>query len=362
MKPFERVKYLFGKYLDNTLSPEEGEELFNRIEQLDDTHLLEDIFHKGWSESGKVNREKLLTWKKLMLEQEKRQRKQVSRGRMLPIWKWTVAASILIIVGLVWWMYPVTPEFEVYHTGYGETQEIVLSDGTKVFLNANSKLVWYKDLFEDSNGKEFRLSDLSGEAYFQVSHIDQNGKILPEADENESQLIPFKVQTADLTINVLGTSFNVSNRRGQTDVYLDEGKVELELFSEPTEDLSSNTDNRIKKSISSTIEMNPGDVVTFSARTRDLKKIEAVNPENFTEWKDGTLIFENVEFGAMLKRLEDIYGKTFTIRDSVLLQLPVNFGLPYENWETVTQLMELSLNVKLIEERNNKVVVEKRKG
>src|SRR5690606_5209527 len=108
--------------------------------------------------------------------------------------------------------------------------------------------------------------------------------------------------------------------------------------------------------------MKPGDMVSFSASTGDLHRMEAENPDRFTEWKDGTLVFENVDFGAVLDRLEDIYGKEFYVLDTLLLQTPISAGLPYKDWEVVTQLLEVTFNVNLKEDQNNIVRLEKRKG
>lgn len=364
VKQIERTNYLLGKYLENTLSPEEGEELFARLKKVRDPEILDAHFRSGWVQSGDTDLGHLLSWEHLKRELEARhvEKRADIRSRSLNLWKWGIAASFLAVVSFVWWLSPGEPDIITYHTTFGETQEILLDDGTKVILNANSSLLWHKDRYRDSSGSEYRLAELKGEAFFEVSRVKEDGRIADNTQDNDQGMVPFKVRTSDLTVNVLGTAFNLRSRRGRTDVYLDHGSIELELLKEQTELGNRPLSKTAENSDLEKVRMTPGDMVRFSSATQYLEKMEAENPGRFTQWKDGTLIFDNVTFGEMLDRLEDIYGKDFYVQDSLLLQTPVTAGLPYENWETVTKLLEVSLNVELNEEQNNKVRLEKRKG
>jgi len=357
VKDKNRIKYLLERYVKNIQNPEEGQELFERLKSINDPTVLEEIFQQGWAQSGEENLGHLLSWEYLIKEREKRARKGTqSQGRISILWKWGIAASFLIVIGLVWWLREAPAELMTWQTGYGETEEIFLDDGTKVTLNANSRLVW------NSTWKrtDYREAELTGEAYFEVSHVDRNGNIMEEKGPDESQLVPFKVVTADLSINVLGTAFNVLNRRGKTDVYLDNGKVKLEPLN-ISGDMAQFSSAESGK-LPTPVIMSPGDMISFSSSTRDFTRVNTVNPQSFTEWKEGTLVFDNVKFGTMLDLLEDIYGKKFMVNDSTLLNIPVSFGVPYKNWETVTSLMELTLNVDFVEMEDNKVRLLKRKG
>lgn len=364
MKQIERINYLLGKYLDKTHSPEEASELFNRLKEVRDPEVLDKIFQSGWTRSGEENLGHLLSWEQLKEELDRRNEPKVANKapRSLSIAKWSIAATILALVAFVWWFSPNVPEFQTYQTGFGETQEILLDDGTKVILNANSELVWHLDLIQDGKGTKYRLAELSGEAFFDVSHLDKDGRAIPKTGEDKSRLVPFKVRTSDLTVNVLGTAFNVSNRRGKTDVYLDNGSVQLELWDAQITSAGKEGESSTETNLYETLMMEPGDMVSFSATTGDLHKSEAENPDRFTEWKEGTLVFDNVDFGAMLDRLEDIYGKEFAVQDTSLLHTPISAGLPYKDWEVVTKLLEATFDINLKEEQNNIVRLEKRKG
>lgn len=330
------------------------------LKQVENPSMLDEIFREGWIHSGQGDYGHLLSWEQLNAELNHRlnHQKKVGTTRVRALWYSGIAASLLAVIALAWWLMSGSPKFEIYHTGYGETSEIVLDDGTHVILNANSSLVWHLELKHDQDGKPFRLAELEGEAFFDVSRIEDQD-LTPDARVRSGiGRVPFKVRTPDLTVNVLGTAFNVLTRRGKTDVYLDHGSVELDLYAPAIEGGSVNADEVVVEKVM----MKPGDMVSFSAMTRDLHKIETANHDGITEWKDGTLVFDKVDFGIMLDRLEDIYGKKFAVEDTSLLNTPISAGVPYENWEVVTRLLELTFNVTFKEDQNNIVRLEKRKG
>lgn len=96
-------------------------------------------------------------------------------------------------------------------TAYGKTERITLPDQSVVLLNANSVLS-YNDKWTDNKTREVWLA---GEAYFEVKKSDARGNA------------KFVVHTDQLSVEVLGTEFNVNNRRGKTQVVLNAGKVRL---------------------------------------------------------------------------------------------------------------------------------------
>nr|WP_255784986.1 FecR domain-containing protein [Membranihabitans maritimus] len=275
------------------------------------------------------------------------------KGSNRRIWSIGIAASIAVLLGVVIWYFN-TGEGIIYETGYGETKEIVLEDKSTVKLNANSRLIWNKD-WQDSGIRELVLD---GEAFFDVIEIpDPTG-------ESSNGNMPFRVVTPDLTVNVHGTSFNVVSRRQKTDVFLESGKVELELNEEKTGD-KKNRDITLSReslnSTSNTIVMKPGDAVTYSATDLLLEHIQNSTTRDHASWIEGDLAFENEHFETVLQRLEDIYGKQFEVKDTALLSRRVNLGLPYEDWATVSGLMTLTLEIDM-EEVNGKIIVERKKG
>ncbi len=117
-------------------------------------------------------------------------------------WRWAVAASlVLLVASAAYFMMPVD---SIQNLAFSDQQEqitqkgqhsvITLEDGTKVWLNADSRLE-YPKTFSDKSVREVYLD---GEGFFKVTR-------------NEKK--PFVVKTAGIDIKVLGTSFNVKSYR-----------------------------------------------------------------------------------------------------------------------------------------------------
>lgn len=168
---------------------------------------------------------------------------------------------------------------------YGKTSELFLPDGSKVILNAGSRLVYP----ENFNGKT-REVYLAGEAFFEVNH-----------DKNH----PFVVQVGDERIKVLGTKFNVSAYPSDNivETVLAEGKVSLEksdagLFETGTELL-------------------PNQLASFDRTSKEIN-VRTVDTDHYIMWTVGMLKFESADLSRIVKRLERYYNIRFKFSDPLL--------------------------------------------
>jgi ferric-dicitrate binding protein FerR (iron transport regulator) len=170
---------------------------------------------------------------------------------------------------------------------YGKRSEIILSDGTKVWLNSGSKLV-YPSFFSGSKREVF----LIGEAIFDVS-------------ENKEK--PFYVSTNDYVVKVLGTVFNISNYPDDafTSTVLKSGLVQI--------DYREKGPFKFKKSI----ELLPGNKATYE-RSNDKLVTSAVNVDPYFSWKDGVLMFKNDPLENIIKRVSRYYNVEVTITSEEL--------------------------------------------
>jgi len=345
------------KYLDRSASEKERKDLLHWVSS-SRPEEVDGLWNEVWQETDDSVSIGELEWESLLKEVAGRKvHKNSSRVILRRVAGWAAAAAVLTAVFFAakWMM---TPESEmIYRTGFGETLKIVLEDGTKVDLNADSRLIWKKD-WEKSG---IRQVDLEGEAYFDVAHIDMSG--------DESVRMPFDVQTSDVTIHVMGTAFNASSRRGKTEVLLEEGVVELRLkrsdFLDDTE-IEREKDSEVNISdekgtfeseITQVLRMTPGDWISFSAEEDVLVQKTKEDVEQTLDWKEGTLSYQDVEFQVMLQNLEDIYGKSFEVVDSALLERRVKIGIPYKSWITVKEMMEWMLKIEVIEIDETKVQI-----
>ncbi|MFK7982131.1 MAG: FecR family protein [Saprospiraceae bacterium] len=124
----------------------------------------------------------------------------------------SIAAGFLLLLSVGAWLYKnnfqQVPERTIVATT--EMRQLQLSDGTKVWLNKNSK-VSYPETFDGQQ----RWLKLEGEAYFQVAPNSQQ---------------PFSITTSNATVTVLGTAFNLRANplEDKIEVAVEEGKVRLQ--------------------------------------------------------------------------------------------------------------------------------------
>ncbi|MEJ7830748.1 MAG: FecR family protein, partial [Segetibacter sp.] len=98
-------------------------------------------------------------------------------------------------------------------TDYGNLKSVVLPDSSLVVLNANSTIK-FSNKWGKSKSREVWLQ---GEAFFNVRHINKDSSYIEKYEQ-------FIVHTDELIVEVLGTSFDIRQRRGKTEVVLETGK------------------------------------------------------------------------------------------------------------------------------------------
>lgn len=159
----------------------------------------------------------------------------------------------------------------------GGIYAVILSDGTKVWLNSKSSLK-YPVKFSGNT----RDVILEGEAYFEVSKNPHS---------------PFTVKTKSGNVTVLGTHFNVSayQEDKKFETTLAEGKVKISQISKTGKDES--------------VVLKPGQ----QARVRnETIRVAEVDPYGYSAWKDGKFYFENENLKNILDKMERWYN--FNVR------------------------------------------------
>ncbi|MFA5713732.1 MAG: FecR domain-containing protein, partial [Bacteroidales bacterium] len=275
-----------------------------------------------WEKSDPNAKLHRLSWESVLSEHYRRlqlNRRRTIRKRIL---SYSAAATLILALSISALLSIFDDGTKIYKSGNGQVKEIALNDGTKISLNANSTLIWKKG-WKKSGVREV---ELQGEANFEVVRLEDP--------------IPFKVSTSDLTINVLGTTFNVSKRRESTEVLLKEGSIELLL----NEGVSAN-----ESVTKSKILLIPNEFVSYSANEEKLVKKRIDDSEYLVGWKDGVLSYQNLPLDEMIQNLEDIYGVKIEVRESSFLERRFDFNIPYRNWETVKEMLEVMLSIKIVE-------------
>lgn len=227
------------------------------------------------------------------------------------LWVWIpAAAATLLLATVTWLLTPQNPTPGVLHylsanTQAGERKVITLSDGSMVTLNNASQLK-FPEVFTDSKREVF----LAGEAFFNVKR-------------NEKK--PFIVRSAQLSIKVLGTSFDIKNYKEDPHIAVTvaSGKVEVA------------PDNRKQIWL-----LTPGQQLSYNRKTETGNQ-KNVSADDYTGWQKGELIFNNESMESICKRLERCYGVKINIKKPSLKSKRINLELKNESLQNVLKMLAL---------------------
>lgn len=203
---------------------------------------------------------------------------------------------------------------------YGSRSNITLADGTRVWLNAGSRLI-YPSRFVDKTREVF----LSGEAFFEV-------------EKSEKQ--PFTVKTADMQLEVLGTKFNVS-------AYPEDFAV-LTTLAEGSVEIKSTSVAKREKGVL----LVPGQMAYFNKKTMQTQ-VQKVNLEEYTGWTEGLFYFSNTDFNRVIKKLERFYNIQFQFDDPLKGGIQISGKLDVSKGQSeVFEYLNLLTGLELIKINN----------
>ncbi|WP_293301302.1 FecR family protein [Pedobacter sp. UBA4863] len=202
----------------------------------------------------------------------------------------------------------ITSETLVLKTPMGGNYHVVLPDGSKVWLNANSTLT-YPSHFAATN----RVVKLDGEAYFEVKRLNSSKKN-----------IPFKVISNGQAINVLGTEFNVAaySEEPQTKTTLINGSIEVL-------NLSSNKTNRIK----------PGQQAILYEQQLKVKEVDI---SQSIAWKNGQFSFDDKSFEQIMREMARWYNLTVQYKGNIPTDQFTGNAFKTDKLSTVLRFLESS--------------------
>lgn len=192
----------------------------------------------------------------------------------------------------------------------GDTQQIILPDGTTVHLNSDTR-IYYPEEFAGSR----RQVIFSGEAYFDVAKK-------PE--------IPFEIRTEGSLVKVLGTEFNLKS-------YPEDSEIEVCLFEGAVSFLEDE-----KKVNDFPILLKPGEKIVYdkSAQTVDKSRFDL---DNYTSWEKGEFYFKNCPLEDIVRQLERHFNRRIVISTESLKT--VSFYMAFVNDESLEEILNvLSVN------------------
>lgn len=257
------------------------------------------------------------------IEQNKR------RGRIVQlrnIWLSGVAACLACFAYGSWYFYSDV----TITTKYGEQKVLLLPDGSKIRLNANSSISYARAFNWNTN----RHVTIDGEAYFEVKHLNQNPSEIEKGER-------FIAEGKKLRVEVLGTTFNLKSRPDVNQVTLVDGKVKVKAVASGEE--------RILK---------PGELAKLAANNRFvINKQATIAP--LVSWKENKLLMAQTRIGDIITEFENLYGRKVILPDTAMADRRIDGTISTASEESMLFVLKNILNVNARQDGKN-IYLEKR--
>jgi transmembrane sensor len=346
---------IIGKVLTSTANEKESKQFMELVianKELMEFYIkIQDYWNKVPELGSFENIDVEADWKLVYERIREHELKKLSfSGSGREIWHITqkylpYAAAVVAIVVISWLYFSYSQSLKetknfaglVNHieAPLGSRSQVVLPDGSTVLLNAGSS-IRYSGEFSIQNREVF----LEGEAFFNV----------------EKQEIPFVVKTTDVSLIVLGTSFNLK-------AYKDEDVIEATLVSGSLriEDIYTESkrfrDFVLEPNQKATFHRVSGEVALQASEKVDtvqglvaqaikpISKIEVLQKRSIEpeiSWKDGILIVESEPLVELARKLERRYDVSFVFNDERLKGYKYSGTLKDQTLEQVLRAMSLT--------------------
>lgn len=253
---------------------------------------------------------------------------KLQRNYLIPLkrtakWMSGIAALFILYFGL---SEMVQQGKQVVQSGFGEMRSIALPDASIATLNGNSQLYYVRG-WRSEKPREIWLT---GEASFAVKHVALKNRF-QEADS-------FKVHVNGMELTVLGTKFNIKDRRGQTEIALLEGSLRIEKKG-------ASAFSRIMK---------PGEVYIYDGQKiqKDASKVAALSQS----WTKKELNVEGYTLKDITEILEDTYGYKVTLLANDVSGKRLSGTVPSGSAEDILFVVEKIFNVKIIRDKNQLLI------
>ena len=320
-----RIANLLKKYFYNQANEAESIELQNWLAEQGYKNELDDIIEQLYLETSNkqtvIDADSKNIWNNIATKVDvpkppKTVVRELPNQKSNPYWRVAAVVTLLLVGWLSFtYKFSVSDELKVADikwisrsTAFGEKLSLTLPDGSKIKVNAGSKVRFAENFLES----ETRIIYLEGESFFDVAKMPSK---------------PFKVITGEVETTVLGTSFNVH-------AYPPDNKVQIAVL----------TGKVNVKSESDQVNLIPDQMATLK-NTAFVKS--GFNRDEIFGWKDGKLIFNKASFEDVINSLEKWYGVTFIIKDEkVKSKQEGTFTAQYHNESLETVLNGISYSGK----------------
>lgn len=295
---------IIQRYFRGQLSDDEYELLTDYLQDSNSRQYFEQA-KQEWNQNPELDETGRQNWNRLEYKINKQKPTIVKMPVTRRIWVQVASVAAILVLGLLLGSVATyflsgnqfNQEQLVFETPRGEKSMVTLPDGSEVWLNANSRLVY------NSFSANHRQVELKGEAFFKVARNEQ---------------APFVVKTNECSVEVLGTTFNVMayDEFGRKEITLISGKVNVQM-------------------VGSEQVLKPGQTLIL----KDQKyQIVEVNAAQASGWVDNKFNFKNIPLSELMQRLQNWYDVDITLENRTGKE--VNFTGTFKNEETIWQVLD----------------------
>ena len=231
-----------------------------------------------------------------------------------------IAAMVIIVTGIGWLLFGVIAPQELTATATADQKnvEILLADGSKVYLNRNSRLNYPKEFRSNS-----RMVSLRGEAFFDIA---------PDAER------PFIIDAGKAKVRVSGTSFNVitDNSSNEVEVYVSTGSVIL-----------------ISNDKSQSLTLEP----EFVGRVSDAGASQSLNTNvNYLAWHTDMLVYDGERLEVVFSDLKRTFNIDIKAADPAINDYRLTSPFERQPHDTIIKLICTTFNLHSVGEEGTYIL------
>lgn len=292
---------LIIKYLDNDLMSDEERRILKEwiLKSKENENVFKN-FALTWEASNILLQDKSCA--KTKFDELIKKQKQ-NRTRKLISWTTSSVAAVALFIITLQLFTPIhlLGDKELTFSSDETKKEVILPDGSHVWLNAHSSISYPKSFEKSRNVK------LTGEALFDVVNL---------GGEN------FTVETSKIKIEVIGTTFLINDR-------IDTDVAQTVLESGAVSVMVNNTGN--------TLNLNPDELFVYNS-IDGTSSVETVNASSYTGWIEDELTFTNILMNELIIQLEKRYNVDIVCNNQRILEIPVSLTV---NEEPIDEILFL---------------------
>lgn len=298
------------KFLLNESSEEEKELVKRWLTAAEENQKhfiqLKSIWELSGTLAGQTKQDKDAAWERFKVKRAELQEANTNAKRFWSTLGWLKVAAILLITVGIWFTYNwLGPNSFTSLQARNQIHTEILPDGSVITLNKEAKIS-YARYFKNNR----KLKVENGDVFFEVA---------------KDKAHPFVIDVDRVTVEVVGTAFNISQANHVTEVNVESGIVKVKLGQ-------------------SEIKLYKGEKITINGRTKKLAKVQSQD-QLYNYYKTGLIQSNNTPLSKLIQTLNKAYGSNITL-DAAVIDSGITTTIKIESLERDLKLICLTMNLK----------------